>query len=280
MQNVWKQEWLLRSLQISSSADLRCRISFLSLSQLPGKQKHFLERMTCDEEIEFSYLWSRNECSVALKLVSEFGCIFFPDSLFYKQKDLQTIRYDLSMRVGKNWHFSLNTSATTPVFPMIHCNLQDSTLQSNLFTGSFLTPLKMTITAGIKLTIRELGSLYLGPCSLKLVYILDQQVFAIMNVDQYQGVAPGERWYDEYGLCSSFDLTRNLTPSLNWQCHLDAFLAGNKSVDLLFKNLFSWKAGKWMNANLQTRIVYDSDRISVFQLENLLSIGLMIRFTR
>ncbi|HNS16395.1 MAG TPA: hypothetical protein PKI34_01065 [Bacteroidales bacterium] len=280
-QQAWKKEWLLKSLQISgSSSDLNCRLSFLTLSQLPGKKNHFLNRITGDEELEYTYFWSRKGFTVTLKMISEFGCIYFPDSLFYKQKDIQTFRYDLSSRVKKNWQISLNASAKTPVYPMVAFSLKDSANQVTLFTGSLLTPLKMIISAGIKLTIRELGSVYAGLSSLKVVYVLDQQIFTMLGVTSYNGVEQGNRWYYEYGLSSSFDLEKKLTPYLHWQCHLEGFLARNESLDLLLKNLFSIKAGKSMNANLQSRIVYDRGMTPEFQLENQLSVGFVIRLSR
>lgn len=280
-QLVWKKEWLLQSLQITgSSSDLSCRISLLTLSQLPGKNNHFLNRVSCDEELEYTYCWSGKGLTVTLKTESEFGCIYLPDSLLYKHKDLQTIRYNISSRVLKNWHFSLNTLASAPFYPMIACSLQDSSVQASLFTGSFLTPLKVIISAGIKLSIKELGEFYAGLGSLKLVYVMDRAVFDAMGVSNYCGVEMGERYHLEYGLSSSFDLEKKLTPHLNWQFHLDAFLARNRTVDLLLKNLFTWKAGKSVNANLQTRIVYDRDMVSEFQLENMLSVGFVIRLSR
>ena len=203
-----------------------------------------------------------------------------PDSLFYKQKDVQTFRYDVTSKVIRNWHFSLSTCTTTPLYRMVRYGSDDSLGTIRIFAGSFLTPLIMVAGAGIKVSVEGLGSFHIGLSSLKLVYVNDPGVFASLDADTYYGVEKGDQWLCEFGLSSSVDLVKKLTPRLSWQCRLDTFIARNKDLDILFKNYLSLKAGRSMIATLQSGMVYDKDLFNMFQVENLLTIGFAIRFSR
>lgn len=275
-----RKERLLKSLQISCTSDLSLQLAVHTFSQWNSSGNHFQNRVSGEHHLEYSYRWSRKGFTVILKLISELGYTCFPDSLFYKQKDIQTFRYDVSSSVNKNWHLSLNTCTTTPLYRMINYGSRDSLGTISIFAGSFLTPLIMLASAGIKITAEGLGTFHVGLSSLKLVYVNDPGVFNSMRVTRYYGVEKGDQWQCEYGLSSSVDLAKQLTPQLSWQCRLDTFIARNKSPDILLKNLLSLKAGRSMNATIQSSIVYDNDLSSVFQLENLLTIGFAIRFDR
>jgi len=233
-----------------------------------------------DHQLEYAYQWSRKGFTVILKLTSELGYAGFPDSLFQKQKDIQTIRYELSSKVNRHFHLSLNTFTSTPLYRMIQYGIVDTLGTTGRFAGSFLTPLVMVVSAGVKITAGGLGSFHVGLSSLKMVYLKDPRVFMSLEVNRFYGVKKGDQWQCEFGMSSSVDLAKKLTPQLNWQCRVDAFMTRNKPVDIHFKNSLTFKTGRSMNATLQSSIVYDKDLIHIFQTENLLTVGFSIRLRK
>jgi hypothetical protein len=278
-QTAEKERWL-RSLQISGTSDLSLRLALQTLSQMSSSGNHFHNRISGEHQLEYLYRWTRKGLSVTLKLSSELGYVLLPDSLFYKQKDVQSIRYDVSSKVSRNWHLSLSTCTTTPLYRMTRYDSDDSLGTISIFAGSFMTPLTLVVSAGIKVSVKGLGSFHIGLSCLKLVYVNDPVVFKSLAVNRYYGVEKGDQWLCEYGLSSSVDLVKKLTPRLSWQCRLDTFIARNNTMDILFRNLLSLKAGRFMSASLESGIVYDQDLFNIFQAENLLTIGFAIRSSR
>ncbi len=278
-QSTKRNRWL-KALQISGTSDLSFRLALQTLSQTNCSGNPFQNRISGEHQLEYLYQWTRKGFSITLKLSSELGYVLLPDSLFYKEKDIQTLRYDASLKIARNWHISLSTCTTTPLYRMVRYGPDDSLGTIHMFAGSFLTPLILVVGGGIKVSVEGLGSFHIGLSSLKLVYVNDPGVFASLAADTYYGVKKGDQWLCEYGLSSSVDLVKKLTPRLSWQCRLDTFIARDKDMDILFKNYLSLKAGRAMSATLQSGMVYDKDLFNMFQVENLLTIGFAIRFSR
>jgi hypothetical protein len=272
----WRQLILAKALKISNQKEMAYRFSISELSQWKNRYSQLLHTLSGTQDLDYSSLWQSEHLTVRLKIISELGYVYLWDSLLVKQKDEQTVRYDVSVAIRNNWQVSLNSTANTPLYRMVVSLPADSTGRKRWLSGDFLTPLKAVLSLGIRCDIAALGNIQLGLSSLKVTYVRNRRVFDAPGIATFHGIEPGHSWLWVYGLSSTVDFRKEISPHLSWELYLLAFLPKDDPVNLNLKNLFLVKAGQVLKASIKTNIVYDRTNPVEFQMENLITIGFQL----
>ena len=141
-------------------------------------------------------------------------------------------------------------------------------------TSRFLSPAYFTLAAGIEYRKGSNLSLFLSPIAARLT--IANKYYTLMQPEGAFGIEYGQTARFELGAYFSGRYMVDITPKLNYKTRLDLYsnyLAkdykdslGNVvkkdnpgNVDVLFDNLFAWKASKYLNLTLGATFIYDND---------------------
>lgn len=276
----WRHLILTKALKISNQNEFAYRFSISALSQWNNRDSQLLHTVSGTQDMDYSSLWQSGHLTIHLKFISELGYVYLWDSIFVKQKDEQTIRFEVAATIKKSWQISFNSMVNTPLYRMVVSLPVDSAGRTRWLAGDFLTPLKAILSVGIQRNIHALGNVQLGLSSLKVTYVRNRKVFETPGNTSFHGIKPGHSWKYSYGISSSLDFRREISSHVSWELYLLAFLPKDDPLNLNLRNLFSIKAGRALNASIKTSIVYDKTCPVEFQMENLITIGFLFELVR
>ena len=135
-----------------------------------------------------------------------------------------------------------------------------------------------TFSGGIGWNHPKYLSIYLGFAGGKFTYIHDHQIFDEMNVERFHGVERGHCTLIDYAIALQVGVDKKLFRNLAWNLEASLLKKVKYSPEVVIKNGFILRFGKYIKASLQTRVVYEEEISLTWQTENILTIGFGVNF--
>jgi hypothetical protein len=209
-------------------------------------------------------------------LVHDLGFQFIFDSITRIYPDETTLSTYFSLRLHKNFNFILNSDISTRLLNNYDYSADDHGNPVKVLSSSFMTPLTMTFSCGLGLSMPGFGEMNLGISSAKITYIRDRTIFERLNVSDFYGIPKGKNHCLEYGLSLRFLIDKDLFNKVHWNCDILLFKNYLSPVDFSLKNFICFNLNKYIKTSIQTRILYEEKINKNLQLENNVNIGLSI----
>ena len=190
---------------------------------------------------------------------------------FRKTDDRIDVTTKYGYQISKKWFTAL----------LVNFNSQSLTGYNYTDTGNnkisgFLTPGKITVSAGIDYRPDKSLSLFVSPITTRFLLKKDPDFYI---TDKF-GVPPNKRSYTELGAFATAKFAKAFTKWALYTGRLDLFSNYKRNpedVDLFFTNLLSLKFNRWLATNISADIVYDDDILKRIQLKEVLGIGLTVK---
>ncbi len=151
--------------------------------------------------------------------------------------------------------------------------IDDSGTRKRILNSGFFTPLLWTFATGITLLLPRNGKVAFGVAAGKITCILNRQVYQDQGIESFYGVPESHGYNFEYGLSLQLLIDKDLLSRVHWNCDLLLFKNYQKPVDLTLRNNFTIKISKFLQASVQTRILYEEAVCKSLQIENVVSLG-------
>jgi hypothetical protein len=210
------------------------------------------------------------------KLVHHLGIQYFFDSIARFHIDDNQLETRLECRIRKNHGCFLSALFSTRLFNSYLISANDSGQVIRTLASSFMTPLTGLFSGGIQFKWPLFGSLNIGITSAKLTWIRDRSIYESLEVTTYYGVPQEKRYLFEYGLSIQLLINHDLLKWLHWDCDLIIFKNTNLPPDVSVKNNLGFRLTKFLKARIQTRLYYEECVSKKVQLENIVSMGLVV----
>ncbi|MBN1198952.1 MAG: hypothetical protein JXA23_06350 [Bacteroidales bacterium] len=210
------------------------------------------------------------------KVTHHLGFQYFFDSISRFHVDDNQFETRIECQIGKHHSAFLSALISTRLFNSYRFSKSDSGLLVRTMTSSFLTPMTLLFSGGIQLNWPFFGSLNIGLTSAKLTWIRDKEIYEALETEIFYGVRKGEDALFEYGLSIQFLINHDLLKWLHWDCDLLIFKKTDLPPDISMRNNLGFRLTKLMKARIQTRIYYEEQVRETVQLENIISVGLVV----
>ena len=115
-----------------------------------------------------------------------------------------------------------------------------------------------------------------GLSSAKLTWIRDRSIFEKQKTDKFYGVPEGKNHIFEYGLSMQLIVDKDFCKKFKWNCDLLVFKNYNSPVDVTLKNNLGFSINNFLEAGIQTRVLYEEMISKSIQLENLVTFGVFV----
>ncbi len=201
------------------------------------------------------------------------GVQFIPDSITILKADDNVITTSVEVALSKRYAYNLLSVISTRLFNDYTIMVDDSGTRQRILNSGFFTPLLWTFATGITLLLPQTGKVAFGVAAGKITYILNRQVYRDQGVDSFFGVPESKGYNFEYGLSFQLLIDKDLLSRVHWNCDLLLFKNYQKPVDLTLRNNFTIKISKFLQASVQTRILYEEAVCKSLQIENVVSLG-------
>lgn len=287
-QLVWQDRNTLRNLNFradSGQSLVRLRLSqrleysltfsgvfFINWDHDPNdNQVMLIQDMTyeCRGETEKRFRFSQ-------KIVHHLGIQFFFDSISRIHVDDNQLETRLEWRIRKNHGCFFSALLSTRLFNGYTLTLNVNGDQDRILNSSFLTPLTVLFSGGIQLKWPCFGSFNLGLTSAKLTWLRDKSIYEEQHTIIYYGVPENKGYLFEYGISLHLLIDHNIAKWLRWNCDLQIFKNMNLPPDVSIRNNLAFRLAKYLRAALKTRLFYEERISRKVQLENIVSVGLMV----
>ncbi len=210
------------------------------------------------------------------KVVHHLGIQYFFDSIARFHVDDNQFETRLEWRIRKNHGCFLSALFSTRIFNSYMISANDSGELARTLVSSFLTPLTGLFSGGVQFKWPFFGSLNIGITSAKLTWIRDRGIYEVLEITTYYGVPQEKRYLFEYGLSIQLLINHDLMKWLHWDCDLIIFKNTNLPPDISVKNNLGFRLAKFLKARIQTRLYYEERISKKVQLENIVSVGLVV----
>lgn len=210
------------------------------------------------------------------KVTQHLGFQYFFDSIARFHVDDNQFETRLEWKIRKNHGCFLSALLSTRIFNSYRFSVSDSGCLVRTLSSSFLTPLTGIFSGGVRFKWPLFGSLNIGLTSAKLTWILDRSIYASLGTAIYYGVPEEKRYLFEYGLSLQLLINHDVLKWLHWDCDLLLFKNTNLPPDISIRNNLGFRLAKNLKARIQTRIYYEESVSKKVQLENIISVGLML----
>jgi len=132
--------------------------------------------------------------------------------------------------------------------------------------SNFMAPGIMNLSIGIDYKPSENLSIYLGPLSGKVTFVLDDS----LSAQGAFGVEPGEKIRYEFGGTFKSMYTKEILKNVTLSTKLELFsnyIKNPEKIDISWEVLINMKINEYLSANLNTHLVWDDD-IKFAQFDN------------
>ena len=287
-QLVWKDQDVVRNLKIpadSGQSLVKLRISqqleyALTLSSalfinwnhdLNANQVILLQDITYQCRVE-----TERRFRVTQKIVHHLGIQYFFDSISRFHVDDNQFETRLEWRIKNNHGCFLSSILSTRLFNGYNFSVNENGYLIRTLNSSFLTPLIGLFSGGFQLKWPLFGSLNFGITSAKLTWIRDKGIYKAQGTNIYYGVPEEKKYLFEYGISLHLLIDYEVAKWLHWNCDLLIFKHTNLSPDISFRNKLGFRLAKFLKARIQTRIYYEERVSKKVQMENIVSVGLVV----
>ncbi|MFH1297205.1 MAG: hypothetical protein ABIJ04_08040 [Bacteroidota bacterium] len=287
-QLVWKDQNVVRKLSIPTDSGhtfVRLRISqqveyaltfssalFINWNHdLNANQLMLLQDMIYQCRVE-----TERRFRITQKIVHHLGIQYFFDSISRFHVDDNQFETRLECRLKNNHGCFLSSILSTRLFNAYNFSVNKDGYLIRTLRSSFLTPLTGLFSGGFQLKWPLFGSINFGITSAKLTWIRDKGIFDALGTAIYYGVPENKKCLFEYGISLQLLIDHEVVKWLHWNCDLLIFKHTNLSPDISFKNNLGFRLAKFLKVRIQTRIFYEERVSRKVQLENMVSVGLVV----
>lgn len=196
---------------------------------------------------------------------------------FRKTNDRFDLTFEMEHNIGKNTHFAYGilTNINTQLFTGNNYIKEDHPKISNFFS-----PGKILIAPGIdykNTNDNRFFGLFISPATIRWVTKLDKDFYHknLFGVDSFHRV------YTEIGAYLSFHYNNKISKTTSLISRLDLFSnyrRNPQNVDLLFNNVLIFNIGKSFVGTFLLDIVYDHNVKSRTQIQQIMGLGLRLKF--
>lgn len=226
------------------------------------------------QDLKYNSLFDDNGIvKISNSFTHNLGVQFIPDSITILKADDNIITTRVEVALSKRCAYNLLSVISTRLFNDYTIMVDDSGTRQRILNSGFFTPLLWTFSTGITLLLPQAGKVAFGVAGGKITYILNRQVYRDQDVDIFFGVPESKRYNFEYGLSFQLLIDKDLFSRVHWNCDLLLFKNYQKPVDLTLRNNFTVKISKFLQASVQTRILYEEAVCKSLQIENVVSLG-------
>ncbi len=142
--------------------------------------------------------------------------------------------------------------------------------------SSILAPAYITLGLGMDYKPNDNFSAYVSPLTGKLTVVADED---LSNAGAF-GVDPGDKTRFEFGALVKFAYKKEIMKNVNLKTELSFFTAyetfGN--VDVNWDLMLNFKVNDYINATINTALIYDDDILTRVQFKEVVGIGLAYKF--
>lgn len=210
------------------------------------------------------------------KFVHHVGVQYFFDSITRFQVDDNQSDSRLEWMIRKNHGVFISSLLCTRLFNGYDYSLNGSGQLVRTLNSSFLTPFTALFSGGFQFMWPSFGSLNMGITSAKLTWIRDISVYEAQQTTVYYGVPSDKRYLFEYGVSLQLLIDHEVTRWLHWTCDVLLFKKTDLPPDFSLKNDVGFRLTKFLKARIQTRIFYQERVSNKVQMENVVSVGLVV----
>lgn len=215
---------------------------------------------------------------LAHSLHQDLGLQYFFDSISRFQPDITKAEAHYDYTIAKFTTLAFRFSLTTRISNAYHYYLDTAGGISKQLQSSFLTPMIGTFSGGLAWKNPKYLSSFLGIAGGKFVYIHENQIYDELGVEKFHGVERGRHTLLDYAILLQFLVDKKLFRSLAWTFEANILKKVQVSPEVLIKNGFILRIGKYITASLQTRVIFEEEISLTWQTENILTIGFGIHF--
>jgi hypothetical protein len=213
---------------------------------------------------------------ITQKVIHHLGFQYFFDSITRVHIDDNQLESLLEWQIRKNHGCFLSAILSTKLFNSYRISSNDSGSLVRTLSSSFLTPFTGLFSGGVRFKWPLFGSLNVGITSAKLTWIRDKGIYERLETDNVYGVPQEKTYLFEYGLSIQLLINHDLSRWLHWDCDLILFKNTNLPPNISVKNNFGFRLTKLLQARIQTRLYYEEHVSKKVQLENIVSVGLVV----
>jgi hypothetical protein len=225
-----------------------------------------------DLAYEFRAGWKKH-LWLTTRLDHHLGACYFFDSIAQIHLDDNTLSSRIEWKIVKGHSLFIASGINTRLFRGYDYHPNEHGCLIRIINASFLTPMIVAFSAGIRLEWPFAAYLNFGLSAGKFTWIRDKTIFEAQQVDLFYGVGKGKRYLLEYGLNMECRVDREFSKWLHWEFLLMVFKNINLPADVNLKNRLEFRILKYVRVNLQTRVIYESQVSRKVQFENLVSVG-------
>ncbi len=215
---------------------------------------------------------------LAHSLYQDLGLQYFFDSISRFQPDITKAEARYDYTIAKYATIAFRFSLSTRVSNAYHYYQDTTGGISKQLQSSFLTPMIGTFSGGIAWKNPKYLSSYMGIAGGKFVYIHENQIYDEMGVEKFHGVEKGRHTLLDYAILVQLLVDKKLFRSLAWTFEANILKKVKFSPEVLIKNGFILRIGKYITAGLQTRVIFEEEISLTWQTENILTIGFGVNF--
>ncbi len=142
--------------------------------------------------------------------------------------------------------------------------------------SNFLAPAYISLALGMDYKPNDNFSAYLSPLTGKLTVVADDD---LSDAGAF-GVDPGDKTRFEFGASAKFTYKRELMKNVSLQTVLALFSAYESfgNVDINWDVILNLKVNDYINATVNTSLVYDDDVLTRVQFKEVIGVGLAYKF--
>ena len=223
-----------------------------------------------------SVITSGKHFSVSHKFIHQLGYQTYFDSISKFHTDNNSLDIIFSWNFGKAHGLFLSATFTSQLLNDFTEIPDTGGHLMRQLQGGFCTPLIMSLSGGLRLSWHSWANIYLGLASTKLTWIRDQRVYHTNDITSFYGVEQTKNPLLEAGLSIQIQVKKELFPWVGWDCDLLLLKMAEQPIDVNLRNLFSIRLNRLVQTQIQTRIVYEEQYCKKVQIENVISVGLLL----
>jgi len=223
-----------------------------------------------------TYLFDNHRFRITNVFFHNLGVQIILDSLTKVSMDDNTLDTRMEIVFGPKFSLSFISNLTSRLFHGYDYHDDGTGSVSRVLNSAFFSPLIWTFSGGFSLLVPSFLTLSFGISAAKLTWIMDKKRLEQAGSTNFFGVPADKSSLFEYGISMHLLVDKRLGVWGNWNCDVLVYKNYNNPMDLTLKNRIGLKINKWIQATIQTRIVYEESVSKSLQFENLVSLGFNI----
>lgn len=191
------------------------------------------------------FLWNNN-------FSTEYGTVYTKDNGWVKSVDKIQFDTKFGYKLTKKWYLSSLVDFKTQYDKGYNKPTDEN------YISKFMAPGYLNVSLGLDYQACQYWSLYISPVNAKMTFVTDDY---LSNLGAF-GVKKGDKFKFEGGTFVRSTFNKEIMKNVTLISKLELFSAYNNhygNIDVNWENILSMKINKFLNATVQTNLVYDDD---------------------